>query len=251
MSQAHTKETESHNMPGNVAQLMFNFGRESHPFYLFDTPLGRSVATDVLQGRCYPIHPCFGEIHTIIDIGANIGAAALFFAISYPQARVFAFEPAPQTYSLLAQNTQWIDRIMTFNFGLDDQDRQANLYLGAQDSVTNSVHSSQLNTADTIEVTLRNIRAVVSELSVDKIDILKLDTEGCELPILRSLADYIPHIGVVFVEYHSETDRLEIDRLLSNSHILFTGHINHPHRGEFCYLAKTQLPQNYRDAQIK
>ena len=46
---------------------------------------------------------------------ANIGGASLYFALNYPQARVLAFEPAPQSYELLVRNTQGLKRLEAFN----------------------------------------------------------------------------------------------------------------------------------------
>jgi hypothetical protein len=52
------------------------------------------------------------------------------------------------------------------------------------------------------------------------IDILKIDTEGSEVEILLSLHQYLPYVGIVMAEYHSETDRRTIDTMLPN-HMLF------------------------------
>jgi FkbM family methyltransferase len=236
---------------GSVAQVTVVCNGEARPFHLFDTPLGRRVFEDIITGKSYPLQPSFGEVRTILDVGANVGAAALYFALNYPQARVLAFEPAPLSYDLLVRNTRGLGRVEAFNFGLADQDRRAPLYVGRQDSVTNSVCSSPENTGAAVEVELRAARAVLAEQGVQAVDLLKLDTEGCEVPVLRSLGDLIPRLGVVFVEYHDEEDRREIDRLLGETHVLYQGRVLAPHRGEFCYLARSRLPPGFRGVQIR
>src|ERR1035437_596152 len=40
----------------------------------------------------------------IIDCGANIGMATLYFNFIYPKANIFSFEPDPNTYALLEKN---------------------------------------------------------------------------------------------------------------------------------------------------
>jgi FkbM family methyltransferase len=236
---------------GRVAQVTVVCNGEARPFYLFDTPLGRRVFEEVVTGKSYPLQPSFGEVQTILDVGANVGAASLYFALNYPHARVLAFEPEPQSYALLARNTQGLPRVEAYNFGLADEDRRALLYLGRQDSVTNSVCSSPENTGASVEVELREARTVLAEQGVEAVDILKLDTEGCEVPILRSLVGLLPRLGVVFVEYHDEEDRREIDRMLGGTHVLFQGRVLAPHRGEFCYLARSRLPPGFRGGQIQ
>jgi hypothetical protein len=84
--------------------------------------------------------------------------------------------------------------------------------------------------------------AALAEAGVDSIDILKLDTEGCEVPILRSLASRLPRTGIIYVEFHSERDRMEIDRLVLPTHALFQGRIMKPYRGELCYVIRAILP---------
>ena len=78
--------------------------------------------------------------------------------------------------------------------------------------------------------------------AIDRIDILKLDTEGCEVPILRSLQKHLPEIKLVYVEYHSDRDRRLIDCLLAKTHVLWRGHVPLAYRGEFCYLNRKLIP---------
>jgi FkbM family methyltransferase len=46
-----------------------------------------------------------GKTPLIVDAGANIGASAVYFAYSFPQARVVAIEPEKSNFELLSANT--------------------------------------------------------------------------------------------------------------------------------------------------
>ena len=73
---------------------------------------------------------------------------------------------------------------------------------------------------------------------MDRIDILKLDTEGCEVPILGSMLDVVAATTkVVFLEYHSDEDRRRLDAMLEPSHQLVYGQ-NHFETGELTYFAR-------------
>ncbi len=50
-----------------------------------------------------------GRRALIIDAGANIGASAVFFALSFPTALVIAIEPEPQNFALLVKNTRGLN----------------------------------------------------------------------------------------------------------------------------------------------
>ena len=209
-------------------------GPESHLFWLFDTELCKVVCHDVFTGKSYPLMQFDGEVKTIVDVGANVGAAAVYFTNCYPAARLFAFEPTPSSHALLAMNTAYLPQVKTYAFGLFDCDRQAKLYHGLRDSVQNSICRGGGQTPESETVSLRETAAVFRELAIETIDILKLDTEGCELPILLSMQPWIPRTGVIYIEFHSEADRLEIDRLLSPTHSLCRGVISQFCRGELC-----------------
>ena len=59
-----------------------------------------------------------------------------------------------------------------------------------------------------------------------------------ELPLLRSLADRFPEIDAIYVEFHSDEDRREIDALLARHYVLFHASVAVPHRGTCGYLRR-------------
>ncbi len=174
----------------------------------------------------------------ILDIGANIGASTLYFAANYPQARILAFEPFLESYELLVRNVEGLQHISTFDFGLLDRDQQAPLHLGLQDSATNSI--AVVKRAPQVRAG-RAARAApcLPNKAWRKRTLSKLDTEGSELPILRSMSALV--VRVIYIEFHHEADRSEIDRMLSPTHMLIFGHITAPHRGELCYAPRGQF----------
>ena len=57
--------------------------------------------TDIFAGTTYPTVPFVSGVKTVVDIGANVGAASVYFAMAYPDAQVYAFEPGSDPLSLL------------------------------------------------------------------------------------------------------------------------------------------------------
>lgn len=218
-----------------VKLLQVKFGERTLPFRCFDTNLGRTVNAEILSGQIYRWPDGIPAPKVIVDVGANVGAAALFFAMSFPQARVFAFEPAPDCHPLLLQNLKDLPNVRVEPYGLFDRDLRRRLFVGAQDAVTSSLGQSAYNTAEGPEVELRHAAQALFDLKLTGMDCLKLDTEGSEVPILEALAPLAAETAVVFVEYHSEGDRRRIDLLLGGTHLLVGGRIMGPHRGELTY----------------
>lgn len=208
----------------------------------FATPLSRALFTATVRGQTYPRVAFVRDVATVVDVGANIGAAALHFALAYPAATVHALEPAGAPRALLQHNAAHFPRIRVYGVGLYRDDRFAALHQSATDSVTASVGRSVFNTGASETVELRRADAWLAEQGLARIDVLKLDTEGCEVAILESLRSSLAGVRIVYVEYHSEADRLRIDELLHPTHVLVAGHVIHAHRGEFCYVARAAFP---------
>jgi FkbM family methyltransferase len=233
-----------------VATVNIQHNQQSFEFRLFDTPLSRLICSEVLSGQSYPLVPFEGQIHNIVDIGANIGAASVYFALHYPNARIFAFEPDPSSFELLVLNTTSLSGVSTFNLGLMDRNGQLPLFKGNQDSVTNSTGNSCLNSGDHVVVPIRDAGQLISEQELNVIDILKLDTEGSEVPILQSLSAMLPEIAVIYLEYHDDADRRVIDQMLAPTHLLWRGKCDSPHRGELCYVLSRRAPNGTSQLRI-
>jgi FkbM family methyltransferase len=224
-------------------RLPFEWDGTTREIECFDNWLSRVVSAGIVEGRSYVHLKFVTDVKVVMDIGANVGAAALYFSLLYPEARIFAFEPATAPYELRTANTRDHAKVHAYNFGLFSSDRdRVRLHSGAMDSGTASVGSSDMTIAETEAVTLRSVADWLAENSITRIDVLKIDTEGCEVPILRGMRDLIPTVKVIYLEYHSEDDRREIDRMLADSHVLVHGRIAILHRGELTYVAKNAFP---------
>ncbi len=157
---------------------------------------------------------------TIVDIGANVGLFALYMKSIRTDCDVYCFEPAPHILKLLEKNIRSHQRIKAFANALSDHDGVAELYLNPFNSGENSLKSEGAQGGQSIQVDVRDAATVFRQIGLTYIDILKIDTEGSEVEILRSLHQYLPYVGIVMAEYHSETDRRAIDTMLPN-HMLF------------------------------
>lgn len=204
------------------------------PFFYY--PASRGHILGILEGRTYPLIKDVGFVRTIIDIGANVGAASVILAAHHPDATVHSFEPSPAAAALLARNAGAFPQIRAHQFGLGNTAGHLKLFHSRWDPMTSSTLRSAEN-AETFDVVeIRQAARTLSELGIASIDILKIDTEGCEIPVLVDLAAFIPGVKIIYLEYHSERDRLRTDELLAPTHVLAFAAVRHPHRGDLCYV---------------
>ena len=198
------------------------------------------------NGYDYPIIPLYGyQPSVIIDIGAHIGSTALYFHAHYPAASVYAFEPNIYNYRYLHENTKYFEKIVTFQHGLFDKEIEVPLYSGKDNSGQSSVMKS--NYAETISeiIRLKKASEEIKKLNIEKISILKIDTEGCEIPVLKDIAPMIKDIDIIYLEYHSEDDRLEIDQMLTPDFFLYFSRASGIHQGVITYISK-KLAKNFK-----
>lgn len=212
------------------------FGDKKVDFLCLDTELSQGNCENILAGRTYRIVPCARDVKVIVDIGANLGATSVFLSLHYPNARIFSLEPQAFPFEILTRNTSFYPNISVFKTGLFNSNRECPLYLSHVDSSTASIGRSWLNGQKTEMITLRDAAEWFQEHQITEIDILKIDTEGCEIPILSRLAPFIPKIQVIYVEYHSDADRRALDDLIGDTHVLYSAMADKPHVGELIYV---------------
>lgn len=208
------------------------------------TPLGAGLVLPepaafqlaVLGGHEYPL-PAIRDYapRTIVDIGANAGAASVYFARRYHNAAVLAFEPSSRNVAVLSENARAYPNIRVFPFGLSDADCDATLALGGV-GLIDSLYRRPPTPERVETVRLRAARHTLESESCFPLSILKLDTEGCELEILMDLRERLASIDYICLEYHSEADRRAIDALLGITHLLVHARVDHAQRGTLAFL---------------
>lgn len=206
-------------------------------FECIDNFVSRWVAGDILEGKIYPLLPFVGDVQTVLDVGANCGAASVLFAHHYPKARIHAFEPAEEPRRYLERNVGGRTNVTTHAFGLHSSDQRVPLFRGAEDPGSASIFRRPVNVDDSEVVHLRDAGAWAAEEGIERIDVMKLDTEGCEIEILESIEELIPTLKVLYVEYHSRQGRRDLGRLLDDTHELYGGKMLLD-QGEIVYLRK-------------
>lgn len=129
--------------------------------------------------------------HIILDVGANIGDYCSFIKQKDQAYDVYAFEPHPKTYQQLVKNIQGL-AIKTFNVGIgatasslvlydyasNDGSEHASLYKG----VIEEIHKGK---AVSYNVKVISLDEFVFQHKIDKVALLKIDTEGNEFEVLK------------------------------------------------------------------
>lgn len=179
----------------------------------------------------------------VFDVGANIGMFSLFIGARCPSAHVYAFEPVPEMFAKLQQNIDARGlTVRSFNCGLSDRDQEISFYYYPNDTIM-SCRRDYINWENEVELIklyvenerkygppgrgehlaqvealaakdfefiecqcqLRTMSAVIDEVGVPVIDLLKIDAQRAEYDVLQGIAArHWPLIQQITMEVHDE-----------------------------------------------
>lgn len=183
-----------------------------------------------------------------VDIGANIGLAAMLFADTCPGVEVIAAEPVPVTFQCLERNMAahvpqgiclrtavgavpgvlpltWYPQAPA-NSGLyadreeDDEATRTFLRNSGLDDDAIALITARLHHGEQIDVEVTTVSAILDEHGPEaEIGLLKIDVERAELDVLRGIAEADwPRIRTVVAEVHDRDGRLAQVRELLARH---------------------------------
>lgn len=168
------------------------------------------------------------EAPVVFDCGANIGLAIYYFKHRFPNCHINAFEPMSIEYSILKRNiarNHW-NNVTIHKIALSDVNGQTELIIPLADSLGASL-TSRPTEGNSEVITIKEIveTAILSNYvsKYENIDYLKMDIEGAEVKVLRSIKDYLlNNVTHIFCEYHygetvEDNDLQELVALLTDA----------------------------------
>nr|WP_255536862.1 FkbM family methyltransferase [Polynucleobacter sp. 86C-FISCH] len=146
---------------------------------------------------------------TILDIGANIGAFALRAHQEWPEAKVICYEPMPFNIEALKANVDsaWCQ---VEPYAVRASAGSGDIYIGDM-FVTGGFQKKDRQTDSKISV------QCLAASSLPSAELIKIDTEGCELEILERLD--LRQTQVIMLEHHSLDDAKKIKSLLAKNYV--------------------------------
>lgn len=156
----------------------------------------------VLSEPYFPKWLEMGENSKIIDLGAHIGIFSILAASKFKNAKIFAIEPSEDNFSILEENVNMnknVD-ITVSKICLSDKRESVELYKDK-----NSARHSIVRTGNTEKeiVEAMTLGDFFNEKGIEECDLLKMDIEGAEYPVLFSTtSETMRKIQRIFLEIH-------------------------------------------------
>lgn len=141
----------------------------------------------------------------IVDAGANIGASAVYFAYSFPQAQVVAIEPERSNFDLLTANTQGtsvqcIHGALAASPGRMDVVDTGEGYWGFRTAGPDDAAAGRQGAQSVECVTINDIyKSHARECAPFMV---KIDIEGGESELFKANTEWVARTPLIIIELH-------------------------------------------------
>src|SRR5262249_55258587 len=152
------------------------------------------------------------EDGVILDVGANIGLAAAWFALHNPGRPIYCFEPLAANVRLITQNCPTA-KVVPVAVGAQ---RGRVILKVDPDSVIASSIPCWWDTSES-EFEVISLDEFTSERDIKQVALIKIDVEGMETDVLKGAQETLKHTSRVAMETHGTSRHQEAIRCLRNS----------------------------------
>jgi FkbM family methyltransferase len=158
----------------------------------------------------FPRHPelsdyvrrqaAMGRRPLIVDAGANIGASAAYFALTYPTAKIVAIEPEANNFALLLRNTKGLD-VTCLHAGLSSS--VGRLKVSNPDAAEWAYRTEATHEDSGIpSVAIGDIYRQECASGAAYPFIVKIDIEGAEADVFARDTGWFEQTPIVIIELH-------------------------------------------------
>jgi FkbM family methyltransferase len=138
----------------------------------------------------------------LVDVGANIGYVSGCFLKNVPGGKVICIEPQPGVVDLLRNNlAQFGKRSVVHQVALSDDDADGWLQINSVNRGSSKIVGKQ--DADAVQVRMTNAGTLFS--TFDRMDLLKIDVEGMEEVVFRSIEPELNRLEPKAILFEDQT----------------------------------------------
>ena len=156
----------------------------------------------------------------VIDVGANIGVYTVLATEKVGKnGKVVAIEPEPKNYKQLLGNIKLnnFQNVIPIEAALTDHNGIEKLYCSPWAGCHSLVITK--DRIPSVEVSVKTLDKLVEELNLKKIDLIKIDTEGAEIPVLKGAERMLkanPNMRILVAAEHYPSEAREVCQFLNN-----------------------------------
>jgi FkbM family methyltransferase len=155
------------------------------------------------------------DLSLAFDVGANVGQTVTLLKKLWPRMTIVSFEPAPATFHELQRTIASLSGVSAHNVALGATSGAFDLFCYPEDSVLTSLAPNAPFPArfpekydgmvEKVTCTVRTLDEVRRDLGVERINLLKIDTEGLDLQVLQGARQSLEEgrIDFIYLEFNT------------------------------------------------
>jgi FkbM family methyltransferase len=210
----------AHRLPRSTQRREWTIGfRQPPPVGAIRLRLRDNVGSDlfiyseVFEHEYYRL-PLTQVPETILDLGANIGLSLVYFARSFPAARLACVEPVAENLEVLRSNLA-MNRIKAnvFPAAVDVVDGAVMMERDDSDYGHKIAAAPAASVLGHFEVAAVSVPSILRSLGWSRIGLLKIDIEGHETRLFAAACDWLHLVDAMCIEYHQEGGKEHLTRL--------------------------------------
>jgi len=161
-----------------------------------DTETFEEIFNHNIYNLKLPIDP-----KNIIDAGANVGFATLFFKLKYPDSRIALVEIESENVKMIEKNTKGLKDVKIYHKGLFN--KKAFFKVEDPFHASNSFVIKEVTGSEPYDIESTTVDEIMAENNFQTVDILKIDIEGAERDLFeKDYESWLPKVKIVMVETH-------------------------------------------------
>ena len=162
------------------------------------------------------------KINFFIDVGCHKGTYTDLFNSNYNLKKILMFEPQKEIFPFLKRKYSKFQNIQIFNNAVGDTNKLKRMYINKHDLTSslkkldeNNFYIKQkkklFNEKKNQSLIIKNylikcitLSKVIKKYKFNRVDLIKIDTEGYEYEVLKGLGNSIFKINYILIEFHND-----------------------------------------------
>ena len=162
------------------------------------------------------------KIDVLFDVGSHMGTYTDLVLRTNPGCKSFLFEPQSKIFEKIDQKYSHDENVNVFNLAISDAEQKQNLNLNKHDLTASLLdfdpksnylkfkallYQTDINNMNykTELVQTITLEKFIVDNNLEKIDLLKIDTEGFEFDVIKGACNYLKKIKLIYFEHHFDS----------------------------------------------
>ena len=161
------------------------------------------------------------EINNYIDVGAHKGTYTDLIIKNFKTKLILMFEPQDKIFNFIKDKYKNNENVKIFNKALSEKKETLYFHFNKHD-LTSALSTLDKNNSylklkaklfgtDTdgmitkkVKIETLTLHSIMDEFQIEKVDLLKIDTEGHEFEVIKGIKEKIKNIIIFLLEFHND-----------------------------------------------